>query len=122
MKTIHHIISNGPQHYRSWVVRHQSAIHRGLTQTAEAKHPALGGMDFTHSIVQGINAWNAYAINHQARYNSPIGQDYVLGPTWQQWGLALRTLLNGETGDLDCGTLDTIIYDNLKEQFPAMED
>jgi hypothetical protein len=68
------------------------------------------------AIVAGLRAWCDYAVLHATRYESEIGDDGVLGPAWEQWGRALRTLLNGETGRLDCGTLDAIILDNLITQ------
>lgn len=43
-----------------------------------------------------------------------IGQDGVLGPAWQEIGEAIRTLLNGEAGRLDCGTLDSILLDAMQ--------
>lgn len=45
-----------------------------------------------------------------------IGEDYVLGPEWATIGRALLALLNGETGRLDCGTLDGIIRDTLRAE------
>lgn len=113
MKTIYDIVSNGPRDTK-WVERHRTAIQRGLYAGPVTNH--------SEAMVQGINAWIAYAFAHRYRYAAPIGQDYVLGPMWKQWGIGLRGLLNGETGDLDCGTLDTIILDNLKEQFPGEEE
>lgn len=91
-----------------WKVRHQHATRPARTavpiRTAE------------QSITFGLQAWVSYAVAHHARFQSKIGDDYVLGPAWAAWGAAIRTLLNGETGNLDCGTLDTIIRDNLREQ------
>jgi hypothetical protein len=45
-----------------------------------------------------------------------VGEDHFLGKSWARQGFALRELLNGETGRLDCGTLDAILCDNLSEQ------
>jgi hypothetical protein len=69
-----------------------------------------------HMVVMAIDAWCNYARLHQERYESGIGADYVLGPAWARWGFALRELLNGEMRPADCGTLDTILCDNLAEQ------
>ena len=57
-------------------------------------------------IVTLINGWAEYANVHRARFESGIGEDYVLGPQWAAIGAALRALLNGELGRLDGGTLD----------------
>ena len=69
-----------------------------------------------HPIIVTVDAWCEYASAHARRFESPIGEDYVLGPAWARWGFAIRELLNGETGNLDCGTLDTILCRNLEEQ------
>lgn len=57
-------------------------------------------------IVRMYDAWRLYAQNHQRRYDSPIGHDAVLGPAWAAIGSAIVDLLNGESGRIDCGTLD----------------
>lgn len=85
-----------------WKQRHLNAVF-GRTNAATP-------------ISEGIKAWNLYAKRHLERYESRIGDDYVLGPAWAQWGAALRTLLNGECGQADCATLDHIIYENMIEQ------
>lgn len=56
-----------------------------------------------------IKGWAKYAEDHRARFESPIGQDGVLGDYWESIGDALRGLLNGDCGRLDCGTLDGFI-------------
>lgn len=62
-----------------------------------------------------LSFWLDYAERHQAQYESTIGEDGALGVEWAQIGRGILGLLNGETGRLDCGTLDTIIRDNLAE-------
>lgn len=64
-----------------------------------------------YAIVQGLDAWNNYAIMHLQRFESTIGEDYVLGPMWVFWGAGLSGLLNGETSGLDCGKIDSEILD-----------
>lgn len=68
---------------------------------------------FEAAIVGMLNGWHLYAGTHQFRFESPIGDDGVLGPEWQAIGQALLGLLNGNTGRLDCGTLDAFIRDTL---------
>lgn len=91
-----------------WKARHADAIR------------AATGYGVSHTqgscVFRAIADWCGYAAAHAERFDSPIGDDYVLGPAWAQWGASLRTLLNGETGELDCGTLDSILVDNLTEQ------
>jgi hypothetical protein len=60
-----------------------------------------------------LRAWEKYATAHKARFDSTIGEDYVLGPRWEEIGMGIRGLLNGETGRLDCGTLDAFILQTL---------
>ena len=60
-------------------------------------------------VVAMVEAWGRYADAHRKRYGSPIGDDGVLGWSWRTMGVSLRGLLNGETGNLDCGTMDTLI-------------
>lgn len=59
--------------------------------------------------------WKTYAEAHKRRYDSLIGEDYILGPAWKEIGEGIRTLLNGELGNLDGGTLDGFILDTLHE-------
>ena len=62
-------------------------------------------------IVGMIRALALYADMHAERFESPLGEDYVLGPAGLDMLKGLRTLLNGELGGLDCGTLDTLAHD-----------
>lgn len=67
------------------------------------------------AVVMMLKGWAVYAEAHRKAFDSPIGEDYVLGPEWRAVGLGIRGLLNGVTGRLDCGTLDAFILDTLKE-------
>lgn len=82
-----------------WSERHQAAVRA-------AKGPEI-------AILSLLRGWLLYADLHRDRYESKLGTDYVLGPAWGEIGTQLRTLLNGETGRLDCSTLDSIICDSL---------
>ena len=84
-----------------WKIRHLEAVRE--PRDAEV------------AIVGAIRAWLFYAERHLARYQSPIGDDGELGRWWLVWGSALRELLNGETGRLDCSTLDHVLRSNLIE-------
>lgn len=93
-------VGNAPND-TGWQTRHREAI--------------LAPRDFERSIVTMLRSWIEYAERHEAQYESTIGEDGVLGPAWAQIGDGIRQLLNGECGRLDCGTVDSIIHDNLKE-------
>lgn len=82
-----------------WQTRHLEALT--LPQGAELP------------IVTLLSAWANYADRHKLRYESGIGEDYVLGPAWAKIGASIRTLLNGESGRLDCGTLDSFLCTTL---------
>lgn len=60
-----------------------------------------------------LKGWLEYADTHANRNEGSIGEDYVLGPEWETIGRSLVSLLNGETGRLDCGTLDSLIRSSL---------
>lgn len=87
-----------------WQDQHNEAINEAITDPRRA---------FETPIVHMLKGWAKYAAQHYARYQSPIGSDYVLGPAWRNIGLGIRALLNGECGRLDCGTLDAFIVDTL---------
>lgn len=82
----------------NWKARHRSALY--------SRHP----------IAMALRAWTDYAEDHGRRLASQIGSDYILGPAWARWGLAIKTLLDGDIGMLDAGTINHIILDNLNEQ------
>jgi hypothetical protein len=52
-----------------------------------------------------------YAEAHKRTYGSPIGDDGVLGDDWIAAVRALAGLLNGETGQIDCGAFDRKLRD-----------
>jgi hypothetical protein len=68
------------------------------------------------AIVKLIEGAVEYADRHQARYDSAIGDDCVLGKEWESIVRAIRGLLNGECGRLDCGTIDGLLLDMLKAE------
>jgi hypothetical protein len=82
-----------------WKLRHRDAL--------------LSPRGFETAIVFGLQGWISYAVCYERRYQSGIGTDSVLGPAWFSWGESLRTLLNGEVGRLDAGTVDAIITHNM---------
>lgn len=59
----------------------------------------------THPLARALKALADHADRHQEledAYNAPIGEDYVLGPPFLEAVRAIHSLLNGETGRLDC--------------------
>lgn len=67
-------------------------------------------------IVHLLQAWESYAIEYKRHYEDALlGSDYVLGAAWKDIGASLRTMLNGELGRLDGGTLDSFILSTMTE-------
>ena len=86
-----------------WEHNHNVGVHSNFTP-------------FTSALVEMLGGWQRYAEDHRARYHGSLGDtDAVLGPEWEQIGLGLRGLLNGELGVLDGGTLDSFICETLTE-------
>lgn len=82
-----------------WQDRHQAAL----------RSPHMS----EYGIVHLIAGWARYADVHRDRFESGIGEDGFLGPAWAAMGANIRTLLNGELGRLDGGTLDSFLCDTL---------
>jgi hypothetical protein len=90
-----------------WKDRHNLAI-------------TLGGFNghsrpFETAVAQMITGWARYAQDHKKEYESAIGDDGVIGKAWLEAGKAFIDLLNGNTGRLDCGTLDAFLRDTMHE-------
>ena len=94
------LVEPRPGRGNQWRGRHNYAV-------ATLKNPESAIMDMLYG-------WSEYATKHRTRYESIIGDDYVLGPAWQSIGENLRTLLNGELGGLDGGTVDGYIIGTME--------
>lgn len=95
LRLLKEIPANNPS-LRSWAIDHLVAIER----------PRAG---ISSAIGQLISGLIAYAEEHQAAYDSPISDDYVLGPAHEQIAQGIQALLCGEIGRFDGGTLDGIV-------------
>ena len=76
----------------NWATRHNVAV----------SHPAKA----EKGILDACYALEAMAEAHAERYATVIGDDGVLGECWLKILHGVRGMLNGETGRLDCGTVD----------------
>ena len=94
-----HVITH-PESNRQWWARHV----QGMWKPTGPERP----------VIHMIEAWLDYADYHETAYESNIGADYVLGEAWQRMGRNLRSMLDGELGRLDGGTLDSVICDALR--------
>ncbi len=98
-----------------------------ITLRADESLPNTGGWQDRHNaavarprgaergILGLIRGWVDYALCHRERYESLIGDDGVLGEYWKDAGSAIKGLLDGDVGRLDCGTLSAYIC-NFAEQ------
>jgi hypothetical protein len=76
----------------NWAARHNKAV----------SHPTKT----EKGIVGACYALEAMADAHAERYATVIAEDGVLGDCWLKILHGVRGMLNGETGRLDCGTID----------------
>ena len=95
--------------------------HRTLVEHSHRPTTREQGVHFLEwnkasPIVRMIQSLADYADAHRELYGSGIGEDYVLGPEWANMVQGCRGLLNGETGQLDCGTLDGLLCDMLRAE------
>lgn len=97
MGRIIHLVQQ-PAEAPSWLISHHKALQRPLDSEAP--------------IVSLRSALIQYGIYYAERYEGcMLGEDRVLGPGWLQIASGYLALLNGETGRLDCGSLDAELRD-----------
>lgn len=97
-----------PGNMGDWKGRHRAAWQGSPDMHVRAMRELLTGLA-------------DYADAHALRFGDTIGKDYVLGAAWADAMRAVRVLLNGETGTLDCGTLDGWICDALEAETLSVE-
>jgi hypothetical protein len=104
--------------YYSNLLYRMTPKHSNLTDWEKRHlHAVVSPLEgFEQALVELFSGWLRYSQAVAHRYDGRIGDDGVLGPEWGAIGAALRGLLNGETGRLDCGTLDALLADTLREQ------
>jgi len=86
-----------------------AAQHRGAAY--EGRTNAQG-----RALAQMLRGWEAYAEAYQDTYDGQIGEDGVIGPYWAHVGLAIKRLLDGDTGGLDAGSIAANILVAIQEQ------
>jgi len=98
--------------------RYPTTNDRGqLTANASEHERAIYGPPSKwHPLLSLVVAWERYADEHETRYDSPIGQDSILGPYWAETGLAIKRLFDGETGGIDAGSVANNIADMITAQ------
>jgi len=87
------------------------AALRGTPNVGAAHHSAVmyPRPEFESPVLELLVGLAGYADAHRDRYESEVGEDGVLGDHFEEIARGLLGLLNGETGRLDCGTLDGAI-------------
>lgn len=78
-----------------------------------ALHENLRG--FSTPMKEMLSGWEAYAQKHKQRYFDLISVDATLGPEWLAIGKALKGLLDGDMGGLDCGSISQNILECMEE-------
>lgn len=79
--------------------QHVAAVDRGRTN-------AQG-----RALIQMLKGWEAYQTAYHATYDDAQAtpeqneMDAVIGRYWAETGLAIKRLLDGETGGLDCHSI-----------------
>jgi hypothetical protein len=71
------------------------------------------------AIMAGFTAWANYAdvYNRDNAWGYKLGNDFVLGTYWKDWGEALHNLLlYGDIGGIDEGDLSTFYHECLKAE------
>lgn len=68
------------------------------------------------AIVMLIRGAAVYADNHHKRFESKLGDDGVLGDPWAEILRSVLTLLNGDLGRLDGGTVDGLVRSMLSAE------
>lgn len=82
----------------SWLISH----HRALSEPRGGEAPVV---TLRSALIQ-------YGLCYAERFEGcSLGQDNFLGPAWLQVARGYLALLNGETGRLDCGSLDAELRD-----------
>jgi hypothetical protein len=92
------LLATEPKHFKenAWGRRHCSAWSdpRGPEMPIRLMFQVLAG----------------YADAHAIRFESPLAEDGILGQAWLDMLRGLRTLLNGDLGRFDGGTLDALAH------------
>lgn len=89
----------------------------GLDPVASRRHArALDGANpHVMAIKSLVLSLACYADAHRGEFKGPLSEDSFLGPEWHAMTQSALALLNGPTGDLDCGTVDRTIRAIAKE-------
>ncbi len=87
------VISTSRQGQFAWLTRHNDHRDRPADPLERGLCATLDGL-------------REIASAHVSRYESSIGDDYVLGEAWSDMWRGLRAMLNGEIGQLDGGEMD----------------
>lgn len=93
----------------SWQDRHDAAWNMQTPDCHVRKIERNAPFLVEQAITSMAKGWALYAETHALRFGDKISEDYILGAEWLKAGKAIRALLNGETGRLDCGTVDGFI-------------
>src|SRR5690349_3641568 len=94
---------------RANILKAESSENPSLKMHAKSMSRLYARTPFEEAIGEMVRGLALYADAHQQMYQSQVGEDCVLGPEWTQILDGIRGLLNGESGNLDCGSLDSLL-------------
>lgn len=90
---------------RSWRPSGMQACDK--VATAAMSHAVRLG----HPLLVMADALVQLAHVHVDKFDSPIAEDYVLGPEWLKAVEAVGQMLNGDYGPIDAGTVSSILQE-----------
>jgi len=97
-------------------LRTDAMIHESNSFEESIATMLSGWESYAESIATMLRGWESYAATHEASYGAEISKDFVLGPAWAEIGLAIKRLLDGDCGGLDCGSVERNILTGLDAQ------
>lgn len=83
-----------------------------LTPGTVAERDHKNGMTAGEPLIVAMDCLLKYAEAHAVRFESPLAEDYVLGPAWLRSISALRELLNGNGSVANMKGMGTDSKDN----------
>lgn len=99
------------------LAKDEQAVKHFISHPTARSNQACG-----RAIQQMADAIGNYCLEYKGVTDSVIGDDYVLGPEAKAILSALRGLLDGPTGDLDCGKVDNRLLEIAQLHGLADED
>jgi hypothetical protein len=105
---------NATQSLASLIEKSLTTVARKSTGQNQWGASHVAAWNKPHPVASMVRSLAKYADDYAERYESTLGSDYVLGKAWLEMAKGTLTLLNGELGGLDGGTMDSLIRDMMR--------